>query len=152
VSEAAEAFSAFVRAHEPRLRQALTALYGPDQARDAAAEGLTYAWQHWDRVRAMDNPVGYVYTVARSRGRSRRKPRVVLPAPSPGMPYVELGLAAGLAALPERQRVAVLLVHGWDWTHQDVADLMGVSVSTVRNHLARGLDSLRTRLGVHIDG
>ena len=58
----------------------------------------------------------------------------------------------GWPRLPERQRVAVLLVHGWDWTHQDVADLMGVSVSTVRNHLARGLESLRTRLGVHIDG
>src|SRR6478735_4125249 len=152
VTGAAEEFSAFVRAHEARLRQALTALYGPEQARDAAAEGLTYAWQHWDRVRGMTNPAGYVYTVARSRGRSRRKVRVELPAPDAGMPDVEPGLAAALALLPERQRVAVLLVHGWAWTHQEVADLMGVSVSTVRNHLARGLDTLRDRLGVHIDG
>jgi RNA polymerase sigma-70 factor (ECF subfamily) len=64
------------------------------------------------------------------------------------MPDVEPALPGALARLPERQRVAVLLVHGWDWRHEDVAALMGVSVSTVRNHLTRGLDKLRTELGV----
>jgi DNA-directed RNA polymerase specialized sigma24 family protein len=99
----------------------------------------------------MENPVGYVYRVACSRTRVRRRPVVLAPADR-GMPDVEPGLAPALAALPERQRTAVLLVHGWAWTHQEVAELMGVSVSTVRNHLARGLDTLRARLGVQIDG
>ena len=150
-AEAEAAFSAFVRAHEPRLRQALVARVGPDRARDAVADGLTHAWQHWDRVSTMENPAGYVYRVAQSRSRSRRQ-RVVFPVPSSGMPDIEPGLGAALGQLPERQRVAVLLVHGWGWTHQEVADLMDVGVSTVRNHLARGLDRLRSELGVRLDG
>lgn len=143
-------FTAFVERAEPRLRQSLVALCGTDRARDAVADGLAYAWQHWDRVRAMDNPAGYVYRVARSRARPRRV-RAFFPEATGGAPDFEPGLPDALARLPERQRVAVLLVHGWDWRHEDVAELMGVSVSTVRNHLARGLDRLRTELGVHAD-
>jgi DNA-directed RNA polymerase specialized sigma24 family protein len=144
-------FSAFVAVSEPRLRRALSAVCGAEGARDATAEGLTYAWQHWERVRAMKNPVGYVYRVARSRSRAR-KVRAPWPAIPSSLPEVEPGLPAALARLPERQRVAVLLVHGWDWTPAEVADLLGVSVSTVRNHVARGLERLRNLLGVRIDG
>ena len=46
---------------EPRLRRALVALCGVEAARDATAEALAYAWQHWDRIAAMRNPAGYVY-------------------------------------------------------------------------------------------
>jgi RNA polymerase sigma factor (sigma-70 family) len=68
------------------------------------------------------------------------------------MPDVEPGLPAALGRLPERQRIAVLLVHGWDWTPREVATLLGVSVSTIQTHLARGVDRLRHELGVSIDG
>ena len=151
VSDRAEEFVEFVGAAEPRLRQALAALCGVEDARDAVAEGLAYAWQHWDRVRAMTNPVGYVYRVARSRTR-RRRSRALFPAVGAGVAEVEPGLPAALAQLPDRQRVAVLLVHGWDWSQVEVADVMGVSVSTVRNHLRRGLERLREALGVQVDG
>ncbi len=140
-------FTAFVQRVEPRQRQALVAVCGTDRARDAVADGLAYAWQHWDRVHSMDNAAGYVYRVARSRTRLRRT-RVLFPHVAASMPDVEPALPGALARLPERQRVAVLLVHGWDWRHEDVAELMGVSVSTVRNHVARGIDKLRTELGV----
>jgi RNA polymerase sigma factor (sigma-70 family) len=147
VADRDDEFTAFVERVEPRLRQALVAVCGTERARDAVADGLAYAWQHWDRVHAMDNPAGYVYRVARSRTRLRRT-RAVFPDVAASMPDVEPALPGALARLPEHQRVAVLLVHGWDWRHEDVAELMGVSVSTVRNHLARGLDKLRTELGV----
>lgn len=143
-------FSEFVGVVEPRLRQALTASCGVEDARDGVAEGLAYAWQHWDRVRVMANPAGYVYRVARSRTRRRRR-RSVFPVPSDSLPEIEPGLAPALASLPERQRVAVLLVHGWDWSYQEAADVMGISVSTLRNHLRRGLARLRTSLGVAVD-
>jgi DNA-directed RNA polymerase specialized sigma24 family protein len=64
-------FTAFVEEVEPRLRQALVALCGTERARDAVADGLADAWQHWVRVRT-DNPAGCVYRVARSRVRHRR--------------------------------------------------------------------------------
>lgn len=144
-------FTEFFERLEPRLRQALAASLGATDVHDAAADALAYAWQHWDRVQTMDNPEGYVYRVARSRARARRI-RPVFPDPGWDPPVVEPGLPRALARLPERQRVAVLLVHGWDWPYDDVASLMGVSVSTVRNHLARGLARLRDELGVPIDG
>jgi DNA-directed RNA polymerase specialized sigma24 family protein len=142
----AEEFTAFVEAHEPRLRRALLAAVGA-AAPDALADALEYAWAHWRRVRRMVNPAGYVYRVARSRARPRRVPQLP-PVDAARLPDVEPGLPAALGVLPERQRVAVLLVHGFGWTHAEVGELLGVSESTVRNHLARALERLRRELGV----
>ena len=55
---------------------------------------------------------------------------------------------AALAALSEPQRVAVWLVHGFEWTLQETASLLDVSVSTVRTHLERGENKLKQALGV----
>jgi DNA-directed RNA polymerase specialized sigma24 family protein len=48
-----DGFPAFFAETEPRLRRALVAAYGPQRGREAAAEALAYAWQHWDRVGGM---------------------------------------------------------------------------------------------------
>jgi DNA-directed RNA polymerase specialized sigma24 family protein len=40
------------------------------------------------------------------------------------------------------------LVHGFEYTHQEVADLLGISRSSVQNHVERGLARLRTELEV----
>jgi RNA polymerase sigma factor (sigma-70 family) len=53
-----------------------------------------------------------------------------------------------LAGLSEKQRTAVWLVHGFEWTLEETASLLDVSISTVRNHLARGEKKLRKSLGV----
>jgi DNA-directed RNA polymerase specialized sigma24 family protein len=143
-------FSDFVAVVEPRVRHALVALCGTEEAEDATAEGLAYAWKNWDRVRAMTNPAGYVYRVARSRTR-RRKVHPVWPEVPDSLPDVEPGLPTAIARLPERQRVTVLLVYGWDWTPREVADLLEVRVSTIQTHLARGLSRLRRELGVPVD-
>ena len=143
-------FTEFVERFESRLRQALVGACGDERARDAAADGLVYAWEHWGRIREMANAEGYVYRVARSRARLRRV-RIVFPTVGSELPDVEPRLPLALARLTERQRVSVILVHGWDWRHEDVAALLGTSVSTVRNHLARGIDRLREELGVHVD-
>jgi RNA polymerase sigma factor (sigma-70 family) len=144
-------FAAFVDDVGGRVRRALVPVAGPEAARDATTDALVHVWRQWDRVRAMANPAGYVYTVARSR-LPRRLPRTVaLPDELAGadrFPDVEPGLARALAALPERQRVAVYLQLGCRWPTPEVAALLGVSVSTVRNHTERGLARLRTELGV----
>lgn len=152
MSERDLGFEAFVVEVEPRLRQALVALCGPDRAREAVQEALVYAWHHWSRVQAMTNPAGYLYTVARSRIAWPRTRRPALPpVSSERLPEVEPGLAKALARLTERQRVVVVLVEGCDWSLPEVAELLGLSVSSVRNHLDRGLARLRRQLGVHID-
>lgn len=60
----------------------------------------------------------------------------------------EPALPDALNELSEQQRQAVLLVHATGLTLSEAAEVLDVSVSTLRNHLARGLDRLRRSLGV----
>jgi DNA-directed RNA polymerase specialized sigma24 family protein len=145
-----DGFVEFVETNERRLRHALTAALGFEAGRDAAAEALAYGWEHWDRVVVMANPVGYLYTVGRSRGRkllSRTRP--VFPAiPDDRTPWVEPGLPRALAALPDKERVVVVLLHVYGWHMSEVAETLGVAKSTVQTHAERGMRNLRHRLGV----
>jgi DNA-directed RNA polymerase specialized sigma24 family protein len=143
-------FEAFALEVEPRLRRALVAAYGSDRGREAAAEALAYAWEHWDRLRGMVNPTGYLYRVGQSRTRRRKTP-IVFSAPDAEDPWFEPALAGALAGLSERQRVAVVLVHGFGWSLREVAELADTAVTTVQNHLERGLARLRSALEVHED-
>lgn len=140
-------FEAFLEEQEPRLRRALVAAYGVERGREALAEALAYAWEHWDRVAAMEHPVPYLYRVGQSRTR-RRKTRVVFVVPEHSEPWIEPRLAEGLASLSKRQRVAVVLVFGFGWHLREVAEVCGLKVTTVQNHLERGLARLRAYLEV----
>ncbi|HEY1830039.1 MAG TPA: sigma factor-like helix-turn-helix DNA-binding protein [Acidimicrobiales bacterium] len=140
-------FEAFVARHEPHLRHALVAHYGPEEGRDATAEALAYAWEHWERVKVMANAPGYLYRVAQSRTRKRRQPAVFTQAEH-AEPSIEPGLPDALRRLPQSQRVAVVLVHGFGWRATEVAEFTGVKPTTVQNHLERGLRRLRKSLGV----
>jgi len=146
-----EAFAAFAQEAEPRLKRALVALYGIDVGQEASADALIEGWRRWDRVARMANPVGYLYTIGRNRGRRRaRVTTPCFPVPPPDqMPWIEPGLPAALTALPERQRQAVLLVHAHGWTLSEAAEVLGISKNTVRNHVDRGVAKLRAALGVN---
>lgn len=143
-------FVEFVAINESRLRHALTAAFGSEGGREAVAEALAYGWEHWEKVRAMANPVGYLYVVGRSKGRklvSYRKPAFP-PIPEERTPWFEPGLPAALAALPEKERIVLLLLHGYGWHMAEVAETLGVSKSTVQTHAERGMRKLRHKLGV----
>jgi len=146
---AKEAFSRFVESTEPRLLRALIASAGPDVGRDATADALLYAWKHWERIRKMDNPAGYLYRVGRSRVRTYHKRSVLFPAETSNPDHwIEPGLGEALEHLTERQRTAILLIEGYDWTYQEVADVMGLSRSSVQRHADRGMAKLRKALEV----
>lgn len=152
-------FEGFFTEAEPRLRHALVAAVGREHGREATAEALAYGWEHWPDVQRMSNPIGYLYRVGRSRVRVRRRritfyPMAMSDVPVDGgsrIPDVEPGLARALRSLSERQRIAVFLVHGAGWTRREVADLLGISVTSVGSHLDRGLEKLRQQLGVSFD-
>ena len=76
---------------EPALRRALSGHLPADEVADAEAEAFAYAWQHRDRVMAMENPGGYLYRVAQSK--SRRRKQGFLPWSSDAhVPEIEPGL------------------------------------------------------------
>ena len=147
-----ERFETFFEEVEPRLRHALVAAYGADAGSDAAAEALSWAYEHWDRMQGVRSPVPYLFRVAQTRSHRARRP---LPLAAPPVDAheraVEPGLERLVDALPQQQRVAVLLVHGLEWTHAEVAELLGITASTVATHVSRALDALRRGLGVDTD-
>ena len=145
-------FRRFVEKYEPRLRVALLAAYGPERGREATAEALAWAWEHWDRLQTMERPVGFLYRVGQSKSRRRKRPRPILDPPDPdAAPWVEPALPQALGRLSRNQRMAVVLVHAYGWTRVEAAELMQVSPDTVRTHLARGLKKLRAALKVTTD-
>lgn len=141
-------FTEFVVEAESRLRRALTAAFGPDMGREAAAEALAYGWEHWERISKMENPAGYLYRVGRDRGRRMRPLRPMRDAAwTSSEVWFEPGLENAMRSLSERQRVVVSLVHAFDWSMSEVAELLQVSKSAVQSYERRALRKLRKRLG-----
>jgi DNA-directed RNA polymerase specialized sigma24 family protein len=142
-------FDDFLAENQARLTAGLVAAYGPEVGQEVAAEAVAYGWQHWDRLETMDNPVGYLYRVGQSAARSHHRPAGYLPAtPTTGMPDFEPSLAPALEALSEQQRTCLILVHALGWPQVEAAELLGIDVSSLRTHIRRGLDRLRTALKV----
>ena len=145
-------FTEFFESAEPRLRRALSSEYGADVGSEASADALAWGWQNWGRIKSIANPVGYLYRVGQTSARrqmSRR--RVPFHAGEPEravLPDVDPAVGATLASMPQRQRVAVTLVHGYGYRHREVAELLECSPSTVANHVRRGMTKLRDALGV----
>jgi RNA polymerase sigma factor (sigma-70 family) len=134
-----------------RLRQVLVARYGVEIGSEAWHDAVAYAWQHRERLRGMENPIGFLYRVAQSSVRRHHRwarPVHLPPIDVDRVPDIEPGLVPALTALSQRQRTVVLLVHAHGWTQQEAADVLGMSVSTLRNHLRRAMEHLRRTLGV----
>ena len=147
-----EGFRAFVDDAEPKLRAAFVSHYGHELGRDATAEALAYAWANWDRVGTMANPAGYLFRVGQSRIRPlRRSAPTVDVVVGPEAPWIEPGLARALVDLPAQQRAAVVLAHGYGYTHAEIADLLGIRRSSVQNHVERAMTKLRRALEVSHD-
>lgn len=150
MNDASVGFDRFVADAGERLRRVLVARHGVDVGNDIADEALAYAWEYWDRVREMENPVGYLYRVAGSASRRHRRwrRRVLLPTEfRPESEPADNGLQMALARLSEPQRVCVVMVHVYDWTYQQTAAATGLTLAAVTNHVHRGLLRLRTELG-----
>ena len=141
-------FETFLRASEERLRVALTASFGVVDGRTAALDALSWAWEHWPRVREMDNPVGYLYRVGQTAARKNR-PR---PIPIIGeivhtdQQRIAHETATAIGRLSDQQRTVVTLVHAFGWTVRDVADVLDIAPSSVQTHSERGLSRLRDLL------
>lgn len=143
------AFDEFVRISEPKLRHALTAAFGPVDGRAAAVDALSWAWEHWNQVREMTNPVGYLFRVGQTAARrSFARPfpiDAIVEADGVTLP-LDRDLLRALHALSEQQRLVVLLVHAFAWTIRDTAEALELAPSTVQTHAERGLGRLRQLL------
>lgn len=143
-----------IERYAKRVRMALVARYGPDLGDELTAECMAWAWENAGRLADMDNPVGYLVRVGQSKSRRflrwRKKP-VHFPARPATTEHAwsEPALPGALAALGEEERTAVVLVHCFQWSYDEVAELLELPLHTVRNRIHRGLNKLRHDLGVN---
>lgn len=149
-----EAFTRFVERHEPRVRHALGASFGVRLGSEASAAAMSWAWETWPRAAGLANPVAYLYKVGRSSlrlDRVRETPRLHLPESATELEPFDPDLMDALAELTEQQRAAVVLVHGFGWTLAETAAVLDIKVSSVRNHVRRGIAKLHAALEEQAD-
>jgi RNA polymerase sigma-70 factor (ECF subfamily) len=161
VEERAEAFEDFFHAHhEPLLRAMYLATGDGHEAEDLAQEAFVRLLERWERVRGLEDPVGYLYRIALNlrRSRLRRLAVAARKAVRPGPPPDEQeaiedrsAVHRALAALPDGQREAVVLVEWLGMSDQRAGGVLGVSPGAVRTRLHRARSALRELLRGEID-
>jgi RNA polymerase sigma factor (sigma-70 family) len=148
----------FAGCFEELYRVAYRAAYGVlgdrTEAEDCAQEASARALVRWRRVH--DYGPAFVARVsvnlALDRVRATQRANRLRRGADTSTDRYELAarrrdLATALAALPKRQREAVVLRYLVDLPEADTAGAMGCTVGTVKSTVARGLDKLRTELG-----
>jgi RNA polymerase sigma-70 factor (ECF subfamily) len=155
------AFDELVRRYLDRgYAVALSILGAPQDAEDAVQTAFIRALERMDQLRD-GSPFGpWFYSVLRStalnlRRREGLRSHEELPPGASGGPSPERDLdrtmtretvLTALAELPEQQRTAVTLYDLEGYSHQEVADVLGVAVGTSRAHVHHGRRALRERL------
>lgn len=158
-----------VRALAPRLvRVAVRILADAAEAEDVAQETLARVWTKapgWNlfgpaRIETWAHRVAINLSVDRLRRRARLDVTDAPPEQEDGGPAPDAGLEAretaaqvqaALAALPDRQRVALTLVHFEELPGREAAAALGVTVEALESLLARARRTLRARLA-HVHG
>jgi RNA polymerase sigma-70 factor (sigma-E family) len=155
-----DAYTAYVSAKIPWLRR-LAYLLCRDwhRADDLVQTAITKLYINWRRAARMENLDGYVRTILVNTYLAEQRTswwrRVV-----PLQHHVEHELVAAetvdteatldtvtaLAALPPRQRTAIVLRHYCDLSIEETASILGCSPGTIKSQTARGLATLRTTL------
>ncbi|MGW4892966.1 SigE family RNA polymerase sigma factor [Kitasatospora sp. NPDC004240] len=158
--EASAEFRSFFERHHAELARLAHLLTGEtDAADDLAADAMLALWTRWDTVRRADSPLAYARgTVAnlaraRIRGATRERRRIRLfwsrhaePARGPDVAAL-LTVRAALELLPFRKRACVVLRHAFDLSERETAQVLGVTVGTVKSQTSKGVAELRRLLG-----
>jgi RNA polymerase sigma-70 factor (ECF subfamily) len=149
------------RFHGRRLHGIARRMVGPgDAADDVVQETFILLWEHPDRFDPERGTVSS-YLTATSRGRAldlmrrdtarrRREDRVAVETSASNTHVEDEGirrslrdrLDRALAELPDRQREPIALAYYGHLTYEEVADLLGEPVGTVKSRIRSGLRNL----------
>jgi RNA polymerase sigma factor (sigma-70 family) len=141
------------------LFSVLVSVADRDVAQDLVDEAFARAWASWRSVSRHPAPAAWVIRTALNASISRwRKRRREVSLPDPGTvadlaaepvaadSTVDPHIMATLARLPARQRQVVTLRLLLDLDTSRTAEVLGISPSAVKAHLARALAVLRSDL------
>jgi RNA polymerase sigma-70 factor (ECF subfamily) len=143
--------SFFEEAKDHAYRAILVSSRRPAQAEDAVAEAFARAWERWDTVGSLENPLGWVIRTAMNRYTSdwrvwRREVQEPPPIAAVEDTSIDEELVALVWRLPRRQRQVVALRVLGDLSEHETAQMLKISPKTVSVHLHRALVGLRSLL------
>jgi RNA polymerase sigma-70 factor (ECF subfamily) len=163
-----DAFGQLIDRHGLAARRAARAiLRDEDEADDAVQEGMLAAWRAIARFEpARPFRPWLMRIVVNAALDALRRSRVRQAEPlGETIESAELGpdrraeasllrakLDAGLATLPERQRIALVLFDAEGWAHADIAATLGVPEGTVRSYVFHARRAMRRSLGTLAEG
>lgn len=154
------AFEDFFERHHRELSRFAYVLTGDHgSADDLTGDAFLAVWRQWQRVQDRDEPLAYVRRMVLNMAASRVRQRVrerrrdgqvatIVPteATVPDGAAV-LDVRAALLKLPVRRRACVALRYALDLSEQEVADLLGISVGTVKSQTSKAVAQLQELLG-----
>lgn len=154
VEAADDEFDLFVRTRTHALLRSAYLLTGDQQlAEDLVQSALTRTHQSWKRLADTANAEAYtrrtMYHLQVSWWR-RRRVAEVMPERMPDPPRddhaaavsLRLAMRDALSQLSAKQRAVLVLRFFEDFTEREVADLLGVSLGTVKSQTAKALARL----------
>jgi RNA polymerase sigma-70 factor (sigma-E family) len=132
----------------------------PGQAEEVVQDAFVSLHRNWDRLRQPAAAPAWLRTavVNGSRGRLRRKAtarkhlRAVEPSLAGGpdesavLADEHRAVARALRALPDRQRACVALRYYDDLSEAEVAEVLGISIGSVKTHVHRSMAALAKAL------
>ena len=145
--------------HREAVRLAYLLTGDHHQAEDIVADAFTKVWKQWEKGR-VDNVRAYLRRAVVNESNSKLRRRYLerreagtAKGDDRGVRLVDEQTAdrdqvwQALQRLPERQRAAIVLRYYEDLPEAETADVLGVSVGTIKSQTSRGLDRLRELLG-----
>ena len=153
--QAREDFRSYVAARSPALLRTAYMLTGNRaDAEDLLQTALAKTYLSWDRIREREALDGYVRRILVNTQTSFWRRRRVDEYPSDVLPEMpgrdetadadlHDALWNALRGLPKRQRAMVVLRYYEDLSEAETAQVLGVSVGTVKSTTSRALSKLR---------
>lgn len=151
--------SLFEQQWMPLVRTASLMLGGRAAAEDVVQEAFVRLDRHLRRLPDEASEVRYLRTIVVNLCRSTIRRRLIALKHAPQSTNEVTGVEAqaiahqacvevtdALLSLPVRQRQALVLRFYADMTEREVAEVMGISVGTVKSSVSRAKDALATRL------
>ena len=130
-----------------------------DNAEEVVQDAYVKVLGRWGGIRDLDKAEAYLRQAVVNLSRSRLRHRVVVerhaPTTTPDTASAESAavdlderraLLAAIAALPRRQREAVVLRYYADLSEAQTAHAMGISAGAVKSHTSRAMAALRDLL------
>lgn len=146
--EGADAIEALWRVEfVPMVRLAYNLIGNVAEAEEVVQDSFADVYRRREEIRA---PGAYLRTTVILRCRSLLRRRYVRqarpPEPPVGLPEFDVALWNVVQALPEDQRVVIVLKYYGCYRASEIAKIMDMPGATVRSHLKRGLAKLRKEL------